>query len=319
MWLALSSLVVATAGADWATAFEPKAIATYLDRENAAVVVVAGGAGGAEAQAAELALVAALRASGQARLVMSSDSISGSPSDKDSELVKKAAALPIDLVVVLRLFPGATTDAAPVAVATIYDTSAEAVSAMAATRGVPLTARETNHQSVGRAAVARSIREGSGPRIVGAPPKPPEHPKKIGFTAVSKTGEAVTWVGTPTQGGRRLSNEEFFTALSRPDLLAKQRGLGIAKSITIGTGITAMVGSLALFIAGLAGGCAVYDASRLQCLQSRNPTLLPAAGVMGGAGAVLAVVGALINTTVLNDQQRYDLAHTYNQKLGVAP
>jgi len=105
MWiLTLCALFGATP--DWSQTFEASATSSYLDRPNASVIVVSMGPRGDSLAAAERALVSALRSSGQTRLVMASESLSVLQEDADDAVVKKANPLPVDVIVVLRLFPG---------------------------------------------------------------------------------------------------------------------------------------------------------------------------------------------------------------------
>ena len=56
------------------------------------------------------------------------------------EILKKAQALPVDAIVVVRVFPGASADK-PSAVITLYDKQGKVLVAIAAEAGVPIASR----------------------------------------------------------------------------------------------------------------------------------------------------------------------------------
>ena len=86
---------------------------------------------------------------------MTSESVSVGPDDADEAVAKKAAPLPVDLVIVLRLFPGEPETA----VATFYDKAGVALTAMSGLRGQMLARKEGwSRQNAGRTAVAETIK-----------------------------------------------------------------------------------------------------------------------------------------------------------------
>src|SRR5262245_5246602 len=95
----LTSLALA-AGADWSATFGPKETGSYLDGDHAKVMVVAAGDPASQAKEAATALVAALRQSGRADLVMTSEPLGDVVALDDQSIVKRAAAFPVTRVAV---------------------------------------------------------------------------------------------------------------------------------------------------------------------------------------------------------------------------
>ncbi len=308
--------------APWDQGFEPGAVSTYLDRQNASLVVMTGGAQTDSSRAALASLVNALRAGGQTRLVMTAESIAVLPGDTDAELVKKASYLPVDLIIVLRLFPGAT-NSPEVAVATLYDKQGSSTGAMAVTAGQPLPRREgVGRQAAGRAAVAEvleSVRD--RPENSEAPARGKEDPRKITFEAGAminvRSGQVVsTWI-MPYLGGRALTGVRFYETIGRADLIASyKRRNGLKIGLSVGGGVLALAGLLSTVFT-LSPPCAVFDARTATCLQTQYPSLL-VPGLIGGAvGLGALIAGLVINPHPVQPRQLVELADEYNNKLDV--
>ncbi|HEY8211096.1 MAG TPA: hypothetical protein VIG99_26615, partial [Myxococcaceae bacterium] len=136
-------LLGAGAGGDWSATFPPAATGSYLEADAAAVLVTPAGDPSPDLATAAQGVAAALRASGRAKLVMDGASIGSTAGLSDEQIVQKCQALPIQAVVVVRVFPGADAASPPSAVVTFYDKAGKALSALAAALGTPVAARES--------------------------------------------------------------------------------------------------------------------------------------------------------------------------------
>ena len=312
-------MLVVLAASPWVPSYEPAAVASYLDRQNAAVLVVTAGAPTDSSQAAEVALINALRAGGQTRLVMTGMSLAVQPTDRDDDLVKKANALPVDVVIVQRVFPGSSPSSPEVAVATLYDKTGTPLGAMALTSGQPLQKREgARRQTAGQDAVVGVLKEKTRPEKNDAPTNSTD-PAKITFGLGAmvnvQTGQIVsTWVNLYQQG-KPLNGARFYEVVGRPELAKSYRGrMGARIGLMAGGGAVTLGGGLMALLT-LSPGCAVYNAATFTCVQTRTPSLVVPGLVVGGVGLVALMVGAFINPNPVGPQEAVELAQEYNRKL----
>ena len=140
--LVCASLLIANpAAANWSETFQPEAVASYQDEEGQQYIVIAAGDRAQSAPAAE-SLTKALRAA-KAKMVMDDKSLGNVSELDDAAIVAKAAKLPIQEIVIVRIFETAP-DAPNMAVVTVYDKEANVLWALSATQGEPLQAALTN-------------------------------------------------------------------------------------------------------------------------------------------------------------------------------
>lgn len=118
--------VVETAAPDFSQTFTPAAVASYLDAKGGALVVGAGPTSEALSQATA-ALEAALQGSGRVELVLNGKTLGDVSGLDDPTIVKKCEALPVERVVVVRVFE--LVGQPPRAVATLYDKKGSLVTA----------------------------------------------------------------------------------------------------------------------------------------------------------------------------------------------
>ncbi|MFT3709373.1 MAG: hypothetical protein QM817_17175 [Archangium sp.] len=309
---ALAMLVVSSlAASPWETSWSSSAVATYFDRDQQAAVVVSVGSSTTDS---ERALITALRASGRLRLVMGGESVQVKADDRDEAIVKKTAHLPIDLVLVHRVFPGQ----GEIAVVTIYDRSGNALGAMSATAGQPLAVREARTGTSGREAVQASLRETVPPPAPSTGSAPVAADRRItaaaGATIDLSNGQVVaTWVEL-YQGGKRLSGNRFYSAIGRADLVAKYDSRRTTKiGLMAGGGAGLLVGGL-LAYAGFVftPGCSGFEAC------PARTGFMAAGGVTGTAGLVLLMVGAFLNPHPVGPAEALRLADTFNRSLTIS-
>ena len=156
------------AASDWGYSFPAAAAGALLPNNRPAVIVVAAGDGAAGAAAS---LITALRESGRARLVMDPSNLRNVSGLADQDIVRQAKYLPVDIVVVVRVFPGGSPGAAT-AVITLYDKQMKTLGAASTQHGVPLKRPEwASGQGVSSAA-ASAVDQVVDERR--AKPKPPQ-------------------------------------------------------------------------------------------------------------------------------------------------
>ena len=112
--LSLGAAQPAWAADDWAPAFPDDAVASHFPGKALKLVVVAAGEAGEDRDAALSALTAAVEAAETVDLVMDAGALGDVAALDDAAIVGKAQALPVDRVVVLRVFPAKSGSTAAV-------------------------------------------------------------------------------------------------------------------------------------------------------------------------------------------------------------
>ncbi len=303
----MSVIALVLAAAAWDSTFDATATSSYLDRPNAAVLVVSAGETSASGQAATTAIVQALRASKRTRLVMTGESVNVQPTDTDATIVKRASVLPIDLVLVVRLFPGATETV----VATLYDKTGAAVSAMAGTEGRPLALKERQLASTaGRDAVVSSVEkskrgsdEGDSP-IETAFESADEH-----ITFKKRDPETAIYKRQPLEGAR------FYEVVGEPALASQLSSRVAVKAVTISAGIAGVLLGTGILLFG-SQGCAVLDRATFTCVRYRGVAQPLSTGlIVAGAGLASLIFGIAFPSDPVSREKRRELVNRHNQAL----
>jgi hypothetical protein len=300
--LILLATALLSTGPDWSATFEPAATASYLDRPNAAVLVVAAGGSSTSAVAAAGALAQALRTSRQTRLVMTGESLAVAATDDDVAVVKKAAVLPVDLVVVVRTFPGTSETA----VATVYDKAGSAISAMAGPIGQPLPRKEGHLASNAARDAVRSTVRGQKERDSSASTFDPDD-------------EHITYrrydPETPMYKGRALSGPHFYEVTKKPELASQFRGRVAVKVVTIVVGsILLTAAPVSLLFGRLGPSCLVLDRATGSCqMAAVSPLLTPALIAVGGLASL--IFGIAFAADPLSTTERYQLTKAHNNSI----
>jgi len=140
-FLCAIALVSASAHAsDWRTAFDPSRVGSYFRSDHFRILVAASGEDVHLAREAGYALSAALRACGNADLVMSDGTLGDLSSLSDQDIVEKSMEYPVDLIAVVRLDPDPPTTAPSVEVM-IFDKRMNLIAAIEARDGIPIHTR----------------------------------------------------------------------------------------------------------------------------------------------------------------------------------
>src|SRR5262249_8399909 len=108
MRVAIAALVLAVplaaSGQAWSASFPPATAAGWLSAPGGGVIVVGAGARSSELSAASTALASALRASGKASQVQDDAHLGDLSELDDRGLVRRCRDLPVDEVMVVRVF-----------------------------------------------------------------------------------------------------------------------------------------------------------------------------------------------------------------------
>jgi hypothetical protein len=316
--------VHAAEGSAWSATFAPEPLASHLTSP-ARLLVVPAGAQTQELKAAALALETGLRASGKAPLVMGPEALGPVEGMDDASIARRGASLPVDSVVVLRLFPDAS-GALTNAVVSLHDTSGQSLGAFAAVAGTPVAAKvetPTNGAMATRpAAQPAALAQPAPVRVSPADAAERYEREYIGFEELvavgTQTGVVVSRYSVPFEGKYRkpLEGNAFYRKLGRQDLadaysgkMGLKWGLGIA-------GIGAAVGGVAFGLTGGLGSCGI-DSSWDQfeaCRSSAMSKFYLGAGV-AIAGAGLTTLAFLLNPHPVTPSEARELADGYNEQL----
>lgn len=319
---ALLTSFALTAAPNWTATFGPQESGSYLDGDHAKVLVAAAGAPDSQSKEAAAALVAALRQSGRADLVMTSEPLGDVSALDDASIVKKAAALPVTRIAVVRVFPGAP-DQPLTAVVSFYDKAGATTGALSAASGQPLAARTGTSQSEGVSSQAVSAVSGIQKEAVeGSKKAQDEYDLNfIGFnegvTVNARTGGVMSTWAIPFQGKYRkpLEGVDFYKALGRDDLVKKYESANAARTSLMVAGLLVGGAGLLLPLVGpsLTGG---------DYLTSFSTFLIPSL-ILVGVGTGAAYAGIFWNPNPVTPTEARQLGDEHNielrKKLGLPP
>ena len=318
----------ARAEGHWTKTFTPAASASYVDRHRGLLVV---GAGGEAAEGAADALRKALRSGRAAKVVMDAGALGAVDALDDQAIVKRAAALPVDEVAVVRVFPGADRDNA---VVTFYDKGGKVMAALAGEDGVPLAVRARDTAGGGVSGdAADTVHEvlktdpGSG---AGSRASTPEREYDLHYlgafrstesgTHYQMVGQVSSWYEGKFQ--RPLALGEFFNIVNRPELAAdyesSRRGHTVMRVAGIFTIALALPIGVVLAALSPIGGSCVFSYNDSSCT-SYSPGMLwsglaiTAIGL--GVGIPLLVIGNRPPPSPVSPEEERDMANAFNRDL----
>ncbi len=304
--LPLLTLLCATPASEqgWTASFPASALTRQLDVRPVAVLVAAANP---QARPAAGAIETALRGSGEAQLVMDDAALGDLEGLGDLQIVERSRGLPVDRVLVVRVFPRA--DGPSSAVIALYDLAGNRKAAFAAEEGQPLQDKAA----------------------LGAPPPAPPEPERksaqeryeeryIGFSDVqlfdSATGRAIEQWMEPYQGKyrQRLETRDFLELVGRTDLIATyEKRNRVRLSIALG-GAGLLVGGGGLITWGLVGACMKVDVANDQCL-ARDGRPVIAGSVVSGVGLAALLAASIIDPNPVDGPTARKIADTYNKQL----
>jgi hypothetical protein len=214
----IASTGTARAQGGWPATFTPAVVASYVDRHGGLLVAASGGT--ASERAADV-LRRALRQAGAATVVMDAGAIGATAGIDDQAIVKRAAALPLDEIAIVRVFPGDAD--VEVAVVTFYDRAGTVLAAFTAEAGAPLTARAGEIAGGGLSRAASETVGGILKYPGAALPNTAEEEYDLRYVgSFSADGNPRKWVMSDwyegKHGKRPLGYSELFNKVGREDL-----------------------------------------------------------------------------------------------------
>ncbi len=300
------SLFLLLAVPGWQASFEPATLSTYLDSEGLSVLVAAAGDRASDARPARRSLVAALRATGKTRAVLDEGPLGDLSGLDDAHVVERGRRLPVDVILVIRVFPGAEGQA-PTAVVTSYSRATGAtLSALTVQRGFPLEARNGGQAlpSTAEESVTQLVRQHEGLGNEPPPPPPGSPEAKCQERAILRASAGT--VGSRVyyyQGQQALDLPTLFGLLGRLDLAASYGRRSTTKRALVGSGVTAMVLGVAVAIAGafVQGSCTTIDTLTGNCTahQSGDASVAAVGGGVFLAGLIATAWGAALRLGLL--------------------
>jgi hypothetical protein len=297
--------------AGWTESFPASASSSQIESVVKSVVVVGAGEPADEVQAAAAALGAGLRGSNRFKLVMGGEGLGPMPTQNDEEIVMRAAALPVDAILIVRVFP-AGEGGPPMAVVTVFDREKKMLGAFTTSRGTPVEARAAAAAgSVLPTEVLKTITEVRTEKDRVDPAKAYEEQHVWLPEAEPESRFKLAYLG---QGKGLLQNVNFYRVIKREDLVTSYFKRQSARSALIGTGVTALVAGGIVFGTSFAfssTGRELYSRSSSDTAKTLQYTGI---GVMG-FGVALWVIGGVIDPHPVKYGGARQLAHDYNQEL----
>ncbi len=322
--LATVLLFSTLASGDWKTTFEPRAVASYLDAAQQAVVVVAAGDSLDEAKAAASALRDGLRASGKTRLVMDDASLGGVWALADEKIAAKAAALPIDQVAIVRVFPGGPGKPWS-SVVTFYDKAGKALTALSGEAGTAIASAA----GAGGLGVSRGVSTAAldaishvgqaDPKLSAAQEQYDRRFIWFGDSALVSvsTGQIVSTWSDAYRGKYRelLSQESFLEAVGHPEIARDIRNTRTPKALLLVGGlVAATVGLTWGLIAATSFPCERRLNSTSQCTSTDfSGAYVPGGLLIGGIAAMIGSAFIHVPTVQVHEARR--MAEEYNEQL----
>ena len=318
----------------WASSFGQGRAASYLGASpvSSPTVLIAGAGRERAAETAAAALRKALL--GAARLVMDSRALGELDDLDDAAIVKRAAALPVDVVVIVRVFGSSSGSNA--AVVSFFDKQGQALSAFTVEAGAPLAPRPVDAAGVGvsaeaATAVSAILKDRSAPAADPRSPAQIEYDAKfVGFyeTVEAKQTAEVFRSACPYLGVSHapLCGPGLFSVLGREDLAQSSRRRVTARKAMIGTGAILLVAGTVTAIVGAVINVTspfCYSSSCMSHDQSPNYVVLGTGIGFLGLGIVGVVSGSMMSPYPIEAPDLYRLARDHNEtlrgRLGLPP
>jgi len=265
----------AVAADPWSATFVPASLGGYLPAVRQGCMVVAAGP---ESRAAATALGAALRTLPASRLVMDDAAIGAVAGLDDAAIVAKVARLPVDLVIVVRVFAGAAGEAER-AVVTMYGKDAVVAGAFTALAGTPLEAK-AGEAAVGSGVGAAASNTVSSVLNTHETKSAAEEQYDASFISlgevVAVSGNNVAFrTGTfaPSQGKYRkpLSWPELYRILGLRDAEKRYHDSQAGRTFVGVVSLLATIGGVVLLIYGESISCPDYaDPAYMSCTNAKD-------------------------------------------------
>ncbi len=322
LFLSLLAPALASAQSGWDASFTPGAVASYLRDHHKALLVVGSGELPAERDAAVAALARGVRESRRAS-VMTGESLGDVSALDDAAIVKKAAHLPVVLIGVLRVFPGAEGEQ-PAAVVSFYGKDGQAVTALSVQKGTALQSATGAPAAVSAGASAEAIaavetlkthRRGGDARDDIA--LPPELESSYDEQALVVNVDGARWTAIrKNRPKERLDATEFFNALGRQDLVESYESNRIVKYALVGSGGLLTLAGIGAVLYPLFDGCEFLGTPQCDSTQLLTAILAVTIGpAVAGFGIRLFIGGLVWDAHPINAAEARLMADEHNRKL----
>ena len=347
--LSLVTILLASRGATaqesaWKRTFVPQAVGSYLPKGKNDIIVVAAGDATAkrskdvgsaslqptDASSADLASAAkslgtAFRLCGVAGLVMDSASLGAMAGLEDAQIVKKAAAMPINRVAILRLFPAGPGEPFR-AVVTLYDKAGAVVGAFSGSAGSPIELSGTSlegkpDEGMNARAADEVATQVSTYKADNKKAQETYELYYIGFddwAAVTQTGRVMNTWTQPWQGKYKkpLEGAEFYRVVGRKDLADKYASTNRTKGVICALGV--VVAAVGIYIAATAMSTSTpnYSSDNPADWQSKDDTTqLLWGAIIAGIGAGMITIPWAVSSHPVDAPEARRLADQHNMKL----
>lgn len=330
----IAALVPALVSAQtWNESFNYGQLDALLGGGSVRVLVAGAGEPVDEVAKAAEALRTRLRESGLATLVMDASALGSLRDDSDDSVRKKAATLPWDRLLIVRVFPG-VRDAPPTAVVTVSETGGATRRSLVVKRGVIVVPAPTPAPAPVPAPAPTpppAPAPTPPPPVVtapppaptpAAPPPPARDPRELHFGQTIATKNRVALVEKGVfLGTKRISGLELYQQLGRPDFLERyeqrvslKRALGISGAAVAAVGVTGMIVSLT-------SRCIRRQSlSNGRCLQYELPQELAIpSGIVAGVGVGLIVTALVLSGEPVPAEEVLPAIDKYNEGLKEKP
>jgi hypothetical protein len=319
---------VTALAAGWQTTFDARAVSTYLKGTDLKVMVA--GVGSKEGPAVA-ALTRTLRDTSGVKLAMPADALGSLDGLEDAAIVKRAQKMPIDRILVVRVFPN--REGGDSAVVSVYDRSGMVLSAFTGVSGEPM-AQEAPATSHGVSSeTARAV--DSLTRVSDGDAKAREEfEKRAVFTgdmmAVNmNTGMVVSSWTNFYKGKYRepLDGAAFLDYVGKPELATQYRKVESDKTwLRLGYWSALVVGETVFWWgfakwAGASGAAYAYDDYNSYEAQTAVDDKRASGKTMMLLGSLLHagwIVGMIVDGSIdypVTTSQALEYAEEYNKKL----
>lgn len=322
--LATTSLALAQDAA-WDATFTANTLRDHVT-PSTRVVVVAAGTELSEARAAARTLTTQLRTL-RAALVMDDQGLGDVSTLDDAAIRQRCVPLPIEHVMIVRVFPGAT-NTPPSAVAILYDRNGNVITAINGTRGQSMPAVAASNE-VGAPVVSHGVdlRAESAVNDVRIDLRRRHEQNRERYNNEYVRVESVRahlssgWTAYRGNSNQSIIGESFYLTVERPDLAERYRsrnklkwGFFIAGVATVAIGASVTTYGL---LTSETERCEAYDyIDRDECIEYEDNftvALVGAALVLIGTPMVVIPVHAKAHT--INVDQARRIADEHNQRL----
>ncbi len=316
--LFLLALLPAVAFAQtWNDSFTQSQLDALLGGGNVRVLVAGAGEPVEEVGKAAESLRVRLRESGLTSLVMDASALGLLKDDSDDSVRKKAATLPWDRLLIVRVFPGAR-DSAPTAVITVSELSGATRRSLVVTRGqliVPAPAPTPPPAAV--------VVE-PPPPVPAAPPAPAaphRDPRELHFGQAIATKNRVALVEKGVfLGTKRLSGPELYQQLERPDFIERYGArVKLKRTLGIAGGVAGALGLVGIIASQTSRCVRRQGTSTGRCLQTELPDLTIPSAIVAGLGVGLIVTAFVLPGEPVPADELLPAIDAYNARLEKKP